>query len=59
MFTPCTKNSHERLKNQYKVFWQIPIQEKIKTNAFNLVEKNHDLSVMEAHYYQFYQNLKN
>lgn len=35
------------------------LQEKIKTNAFNLVEKNHDLSVMEAHYYQFYQNLKN
>ena len=33
------------------------LKEKIKTNAFNLVKKNHDLSVMEKNYYHLYQSL--
>jgi glycosyltransferase involved in cell wall biosynthesis len=34
------------------------LNKNIKTNAFNLVNKNHDLRIMEENYYQFYQNFK-
>lgn len=33
------------------------LTEKIKKNAFDLVAKNHDLTVMQTNYYTFYHNL--
>ncbi|MFM2368665.1 MAG: hypothetical protein RL619_965, partial [Bacteroidota bacterium] len=41
-----------------KILTNTYLKETIKTNAFNLVHKNHDLSVMEENYYQFYRNFK-
>ncbi|MBP6180658.1 glycosyltransferase [Flavobacterium sp.] len=52
------KDSEMLSENVLEILTNTYLKENIKTNAFNLVYKNHDLSVMEENYYQFYRNFK-
>ncbi|WP_417941811.1 glycosyltransferase family 4 protein [Flavobacterium sp. RS13.1] len=48
----------ENLSNYVLEILQNPeLSEKIKTNAYNLVKENHDLSCMQKQYYKFYKTL--
>lgn len=51
------KDSETLSEYVLEILTNTDLQEKIKKNAFNLVEKNHDLNVMEEQYYQFYKSL--
>lgn len=51
------KDSETLSEQVLKVLTHSELKEKIKTNAFNLVQKNHDLSVMKENYYTFYKSL--
>lgn len=52
------KDSETLSEYVLEILTNTDLKENIKTNAFNLVNKNHHLSVMENNYYQFYQSLK-
>ncbi|MDY0986474.1 4-alpha-N-acetylgalactosaminyltransferase [Flavobacterium sp. ACN2] len=48
----------ETLSNSVlKIINNPALQEKIKTNAFQLVSQNHNLSIMQKNYYDFYKSL--
>ncbi len=40
-----------------KILLDSEISQKITSNAFELVKKNHDLEVMKKNYYEFYKTL--
>lgn len=56
-FLAKIKDSEILSEQVLKILPHSELKEKIRTNAFNLVKKNHDLSVMKDNYYTFYKSL--
>lgn len=57
-FVTDLKDTENLAKGVLKILTDKEIAETIKTNAFDLVSKNHDLNVMKQNYYSFYSSLK-
>ena len=56
-FVAEIKDSETLSKYVLEILTNDDLNEKIKTNAFNLVLANHDLSIMKDNYYKFYKSL--
>lgn len=57
-FVTNLKDTENLAKGVLKILNDKELAENIKTNAFELVSKNHDLNVMKKNYYSFYSSLK-
>jgi glycosyltransferase involved in cell wall biosynthesis len=57
-FLAALKDSGSLSESVLKILKDPILEEKIKTNSFKLVKKNHDLSVMQKNYFDFYKSLE-
>ena len=53
------KDSKKLAEYVIELLTNLDLKRNISTNAFNLVQKKHDLSVMEGNYYKLYKSLIN
>lgn len=58
-FLANLKDSESLSESILKIINDSNLETEIKTNAFELVQQNHDLNVMKNNYYKFYKSLSN
>lgn len=56
-FLASIKDSETLSERTLEILRNSVLKENIRTNAFNLVKRNHDLNVMQQHYYNFYMSI--
>ncbi|TPG43947.1 glycosyltransferase family 4 protein [Flavobacterium pectinovorum] len=56
-FLAALKDAETLSKRVLEILINPSLEENIKVNAYNLVKQNHDLCVMQKHYYDFYKTL--